>query len=74
MQLYNIISRYFQIVKPLEEEEGLNPLPHTWLIFLPICRSMARYCFLEFNDAIVTKQILERLNNQPLAGTNGVRE
>lgn len=38
------------------------------------CRVMARYCFLEFNDAIVTKQILERLNNQPLPGTSGVRE
>ena len=38
-----------------------------------ICRMMARYCFLEFNDSIVTKQIIERLNNQPLPGTNGVR-
>lgn len=35
-------------------------------------RLVARYCFVEFNDAIAARQALERLNGQFIPGTSAV--
>ena len=37
-----------------------------------LCRLVARYCFIEFNDSSAARQALESLNSQPIPGTNGV--
>lgn len=52
---------------------GYNVQAIKW-IFNHQTGTMARYCFIEFNDPIVTKQILDKLSNQFIPGTNGVKK